>query len=192
MDTIILASKSPRRLELLRQIGIPVTVVPSQVKEIILGQSPEEIVRGLSEQKCTDTAASVTDGCVIGADTIVVLDGEILGKPKDEAEAFVMLSALSGRSHEVYTGVTMVQKMEGVQTKKETFAVCTSVHVCPMSEDEILAYIATGDPMDKAGAYGIQGIFARHVEKIDGDYYNVVGLPVSAVYQKLKSWGLTG
>ena len=93
---------------------------------------------------------------------------------------------------ECHTGVTMVQKMEGVQTKKETFAVCTSVHVCPMSEDEILVYIATGDPMDKAGAYGIQGIFARHVEKIDGDYYNVVGLPVSAVYQKLKSWGLTG
>ena len=192
MDTIVLASKSPRRLELLHQIGISVKVLPSSVEETVTGSTPAEAVMGLSRQKCMDTACKVPEGIILGADTIVVLDGRILGKPEDEQDAFDMLSALSGRSHEVYTGVTIAGKRQDRIFRDETFAVCTRVWFYPMTEEEIRSYISTGDPMDKAGAYGIQGPFARHVEKIEGDYNNVVGLPVSAVYQKLREWGVPG
>ncbi|MGN0361540.1 MAG: Maf family protein [Bilifractor sp.] len=214
---IVLASASPRRLELMHQAGFEVEVIPSHSEEKISGGTPEEVVRHLSRQKAEDVAARLagadrTSGDVIkadrtsgdvtgavkrsgsgsrivlGADTIVVRDADILGKPADRAEAIAMLQSLSGRSHQVYTGVTLAELQVGEICREETFAVCTKVYVCAMTDQEICDYVDSGDPMDKAGSYGIQGIFARYIEKIEGDYYNVVGLPVSAVYHKLKRW----
>lgn len=187
MKKIILASGSPRRKELLEQIGLQPVVIKSTVEEIITKTAPDEMVMELSSQKCLDVAQSIKEEAVIlGADTIVVKDGEILGKPDSEDDAISMLRSLQGRSHQVYTGVTLAWINDGEVSRTKTFAVCTEVTVSPMTEEEIRAYVATGDPMDKAGAYGIQGIFAKHVEKIHGDYNNVVGLPVAAVYEALK------
>lgn len=129
------------------------------------------------------------DTIVIGADTIVVLDGKILGKPVDEKDAADMIGALQGRSHEVYTGVAILDYDAQGEKNVSVHAVGTKVYVNPMDEAEISAYIDTGEPMDKAGAYGIQGRFAAYIDRIEGDYYNVVGLPVSYVYQALKRIG---
>ena len=126
---------------------------------------------------------------MIGADTIVVLDGKILGKPVDEKDAADMIGALQGRSHEVYTGVAILDYDAQGEKNVSVHAVGTKVYVNPMDEAEISAYIDTGEPMDKAGAYGIQGRFAAYIDRIEGDYYNVVGLPVSYVYQALKRIG---
>lgn len=126
------------------------------------------------------------DTVVIGADTIVVLDGQILGKPRNEEHAFEMLQNLQGRSHEVYTGVAFLSYNKEGKKEVISHAVETKVHVHEMSEKEIREYVATKDPMDKAGGYGIQGVFAAYIDGIEGDYYNVVGLPVSYVYQQLK------
>lgn len=187
MRKLILASGSPRRKELLEQIGLEPFVMKSTVEEVITKTAADEVVMELSSQKCLDVAEKIReDAVVLGADTVVVRDGEILGKPGSEEGAVEMLESLQGRDHQVYTGVTLAWVNEGKILQTETFAVCTEVTVSPMTEEEIRAYVATGDPMDKAGAYGIQGIFAKHVEKIHGDYNNVVGLPVAAVYQKLK------
>lgn len=181
----ILASKSPRRRELLAQIGISFIVRESRCEEKLIGESAEEIVKGLALQKAEAVAEEAEEGRVIlGADTVVVLDGKILGKPRDEADAFRMLLALQGREHKVYTGVALFRKGGG---EKISFAEETTVSVWPMSEEEIRAYIATGEPMDKAGAYGIQGRFAAFIRKIDGDYTNVVGLPLGRVYQEGKN-----
>lgn len=204
---VILASASPRRRELLTQIGIEFEVQVSDVEERVTTAVPCEVVQELSRQK----AQAVMDMCrerdvqdaengqsvenkqpvrsdragtvVIGADTIVACGGEILGKPRDAADAARMLRLLSGRSHEVYTGVTFVYD-EGRETY--SFYECTKVYFAPMTEVEIAEYVATGDPMDKAGAYGIQGFCARYITGIEGDYNNVVGLPVGRVYQELK------
>ena len=127
---------------------------------------------------------------VIGADTVVVLDGQILGKPKDEEDAADMLSRLQGRAHEVYTGTAILDYDEEGRRSVVNQAVRTEVHVHAMEEAEIRWYIATGEPMDKAGAYGIQGRFAAFIDRIEGDYYNVVGLPVSSMYQELKKAGI--
>ena len=185
MSKIVLASASPRRRELLEQIGLPFTVEVSSVEEVITKTVPQEVVMELAAQKAAAVKKNQSkDTVVIGADTIVVYgsaEGErILGKPKSEEEAFEMLSRLQGNVHQVYTGVTLCYGEEVV-----SFYECTRVHVYEMTEAQIQAYIKTGEPMDKAGAYGIQGRFAAFVKGIEGDYNNVVGLPVGRVYQEL-------
>ena len=182
---LILASASPRRKELLGKIGLEFDIIPAKGEEVITQTLPWEVVKELSFQKAKEIADIQAEECiVIGSDTIVAKDEQIMGKPADEADAFRMLSEISGNVHQVYTGVTLIRT--GADPKVITFAEKTDVYLYDMSEEEILAYIATKDPMDKAGAYGIQGDFAIHVKGIEGDYYNVVGLPIGKVYQELK------
>ena len=184
---IILGSASPRRRELLEQIGISFEVRVSDKEEVYHSLIPEEIVKELALSKAENVADDLLlDTIVIGADTIVVSDGSILGKPKDEADAVRMIRSLQGRSHKVYTGVAILDYDDEGKRKSVVHAVETEVFVNPMSDEEIREYAATGEPLDKAGAYGIQGQFAAYIERIDGDYYNVVGLPVSYVYRQLK------
>lgn len=203
MGQIILASASPRRRELLEQIGLSFEICPAKGEEIITGNAPEEVVKELSRGKAKEVAAMVQsywqkhgelvspqDTMVIGADTVVVAGGEILGKPADEEDAFRMLSMLSGRSHAVYTGVTLVFLAPSGRAGEHTFAERTEVTMKEMSAQEIRRYIATGEPMDKAGAYGIQGKCAIFIDKIHGDYNNVVGLPVAAIYREWKKLGI--
>lgn len=185
-DVLVLASQSPRRRELLSRVGIKFRAVPSTVEERITKTAPDEVVRELSFQKAEDVASGEAEGVwVLGADTVVALDGKILGKPADAREAKAMLRHLSGRSHSVYTGVTLYRRMDG-KTTAETFSEETKVTFYPMTEEEIDRYVDSGDPMDKAGAYGIQGPAAAFIRRIEGDYNNVVGLPVAAVYQRWK------
>ncbi len=191
MRKIILASGSPRRRELLTQIGLEYTVIPSKKEEVLRFTAPQDIVKDLSLQKAQDIAEGAEEGTiVIGSDTVVALDGEILGKPHTPENAVVMLHRLEGRTHQVFTGVSIVIKGAGENGADEiiSFAEETEVHVNPMTETEILAYVATGDPLDKAGAYGIQGIFGKHVKGISGCFYNVMGLPIGRLYQELKGW----
>ena len=169
---IILASGSPRRRELLEQAGFEFKVEVSNADENVSEESP---VHNKKEDTCL----------VIGADTIVVLDGKILGKPSDGEDAKAMLTSLAGRTHQVYTGVALFWIKEGVIEKKKTFHECTDVTMVSMTEQEIADYVASGDPMDKAGAYGIQGPAAVFISGIRGDYYNVVGLPISRVYHEI-------
>lgn len=185
MNKIVLASASPRRKELLEQIGLPFSIEVSSIEEVITKTVPQEVVMELSAQKAVDVKKhQPEDVVVIGADTIVVYDhgngGSILGKPKSEEEAFEMLNRLQGNLHQVYTGVTICYGKEVM-----SFYECTKVHVYEMTAEQIRDYIKTGEPMDKAGAYGIQGRFAAFVKGIEGDYNNVVGLPVGRVYQEL-------
>lgn len=188
MKPIILASGSPRRQELLTQIGLEFIVIPSKKEEVLRYSDPKDVVEDLSRQKAEDIAARAEPGTVIiGADTVVALDGEILGKPHDPEEAKRMLNKLQGRTHQVFTGVTIVIKGEdGAAEEEITFSEKTEVHIYSMADEEIRRYVATGDPLDKAGAYGIQGMFAAYVEGITGSFYNVMGLPVGRVYQELK------
>ena len=186
MIKMILASASPRRRELLTQAGFSFEVKVSDADEIITEKEPDKIVKELALVKACAVAASETEALIIGADTIVTVDGKILGKPRDAEEAFSMLSMLQGRTHQVYTGVALITKEEGLQ-KSHVFSEKTDVHMYPMTEQEIREYIATGEPLDKAGAYGIQGRAAVYIRKIEGDYNNVVGLPISRLYQELKS-----
>lgn len=180
---IILASGSPRRRELMGFFPFPVTVRVSQADEHMdLTRAPADEVARISCNKAEAVSRTPAD-IVIGADTIVVCDGEILGKPKSEADAFRMLSMLSGRAHQVMTGVTILQN-----TKKISFTEITDVYFRPLSHKEIWDYIRSGDPMDKAGAYGIQSGACLFVEKIQGDYYNVVGLPVCHLGLALKAF----
>lgn len=183
MKQLILASGSPRRKEILEQVGMTFKVIPSQVEEVITKEIPAEIVMELSRQKAMDVYMQLGDESVIvlGADTVVAYDGKILGKPKDKQEAKEMLSMLSGQKHFVYTGVTLVTNKE-----KKTFYEETIVEFYPLSEGEIEAYIASGESMDKAGAYGIQGKAAAFIKGICGDYYNVVGLPIASVMRNLQ------
>lgn len=188
--TIILASGSPRRKELLTQGGIPFTVIKSDCDENSDIEEPAAFVEELSLRKAENVfekvAGSYQDNHIIlAADTIVAYEGEILGKPVDEAEALDMLGLLSDRTHQVYTGVTLLQVKDG-NKKAVTFSERTDVTFYKMSRIEILNYISTKDPLDKAGSYGIQGPCAIHIKKIKGDYNNVVGLPLSRVYQELK------
>ena len=183
---IILASASPRRRELLKFITEDFTVRVSDVQEITNPDlSPEETVKALAVLKGEAVAEDFPEDTVISADTIVVLDGKILGKPKNEEDAFSMLSSLSGRAHEVFTGVCIIQG-----GKKNVFAERTEVIFHSLSEEEIRAYIETGEPADKAGAYGIQGKGCTLVKSINGDYNNVVGLPVSRLNRILKESSL--
>ena len=215
---IILASASPRRRELLTQIGLDFDIVVSETEEKITSTEPAKVVEELSAQKaeavweklCSTTASqgsvtnaerldegsevfeseqtsgetTITDIIVLGADTVVACDGKILGKPADTEAAAAMLTMLQGRGHEVYTGVTILYEQNG-ERKTLTFHEKTIVHFYPMTDAQIREYVATGDPMDKAGSYGIQGFCARYIRGIEGDYNNVVGLPVGRVYQEL-------
>lgn len=170
---LILASKSPRRQELLKLITPDFCIKSAETDETLpKGISPQEAVEYLSKLKA-QPFANATD-TVIGADTVVAIDDVILGKPKDEDDAFKMLKMLSGKEHSVFTGVTVISP-----EKSTTFSVCTKVKFFELTDKEIKSYIATGEPMDKAGAYAIQGRGSLLVEKIDGDYFNVVGLPLS-------------
>ena len=188
MREIILASASPRRKELLEQVGIDCRVVPSMVEERITTSVPQEVVMELSRQKCEEVAGRIKEsGIVLGADTIVAVHGKVLGKPEDEQDAVRMLRELQGNTHQVFTGVTIIWRSEEEILCKETFFEKTDVTFYPMNEEEIIGYVRTKEPMDKAGAYGIQGLSAVFVEKISGDYKYVVGLPVAAVYQRLKA-----
>ncbi len=180
---IVLASASPRRKELLLQAGIRAEILPSHKEERARAKTPAALVKALSAGKAEDIAAGLPEGTVvIGADTIVVLDGTVLGKPKDADDAVRMLKSLSGRTHHVYTGVTLI-----LCGKKEvTFYERTAVEVFPLTEDEIRTYVESGDPLDKAGAYGIQGPFGAYIRGIRGDYTSVVGLPLGRTVWELK------
>jgi septum formation protein len=182
MSQLILASGSPRRKEILEQVGISFEVMKSDVEEVITKTDPAEIVMELSRQKAEDVFGKLDDpAIVLGADTVVAYDGKILGKPEDEEDAKAMLRMLSGKKHSVFTGVTLVSK-KGI----ESFYEETLVEFYPMNEEEIEAYVLSGEPMDKAGAYGIQGKAAAFIKGIQGDYYNVVGLPIAKVVKKLQ------
>lgn len=194
MARIILASGSPRRRDLLSQIGVQYEVITSDADETINESNPAKVVEELSRRKAEDiatqlennlvSASDFEDIIVIGADTVVALEDKILGKPEDEKMAYQMIQSLQGRSHSVYTGVTMVfLGKDGKRT--ESFYEETKVEVVSMTKKQIDDYIATGEPMDKAGAYGIQGAFAAYIKGIVGDYYNVVGLPVCQVASRL-------
>ena len=178
---LILASASPRRKELLGLYGIPFTVRAADIDETMDPDKPpfDEVAR-LSREKALAVPREPED-VVVAADTIVVCDGIVLGKPRDEAQAIEMLSLLSGRAHQVMTGCTVLRGQ-----KDETFTEVTDIHFRPLSPGEIRRYVSTGEPMDKAGAYGIQGGAALFCQRMEGDYYNVMGLPVCALGQVLK------
>ena len=188
----ILASASPRRKELLGQIGIEFEVQVSNVEEKVTAVEPGAVVEELSRQKAEAVFASLEerteDVFVIGADTVVALEGEILGKPSSPEHALEMLRRLSGNIHEVYTGVTLLCRKENGTVQRIVFHERTKVEFFSLTETEMQRYVQSGECMDKAGAYGIQGIFARYVRGIEGDYNNVVGLPVGRLYQEAKEW----
>ena len=192
---LILASASPRRQELLRNAGIPFEVQPADIDEAPrAGESPRDCAERLALEKALAIFQKRPEGFVLGADTIVVVDAAILGKPRDADHAARMLRLLSGRTHAVITGVCVVRPVAGgqwsVASNVNTASETTLVTFCELSDNEIREYIASGEPMDKAGAYAIQGIASRWIPRIEGDYSNVVGLPVALVYRMLKSHGL--
>lgn len=184
---VILASQSPRRRELLTLIGIPHEVLPANVDEsVLLGEAPAPHCERLARAKVEALARWHDDAIVIGSDTIVVIDGDILGKPRDAADAVAMLRRLRGRTHTVLTAVAVCyrgQVLSGVEAVSVTFR--------PIDDARIAAYVATGEPMDKAGAYGIQGYGATNIERIDGDYFAVMGLPLGRMVALLAEHGLT-
>lgn len=184
---LILASQSPRRRELLERLGLSFSVRAADIDETMdAARSAFDEVARLSREKAAAIAAHArADDVIVAADTVVVLDGRILGKPRDTAHAVEMLTALSGRSHQVMTGLT-VRRGGAVQTD----TVVTDVHVRPLSQAEIFAYAATSEPLDKAGAYGIQGLAAVFVDRLDGDYYNVMGLPLCRLCAMLRAAGV--
>ena len=187
---LILASKSPRRQEILKNAGIEFIIDAADIDENIDISEPEELVKELSYRKAKAVAKMHEGELVLGADTIVVLNDKILGKPADKEEAFEMLSLLSGRTHKVYTGVTLLilpSKEKPGSEIRNTFAECTLVTTYDLEPDFIRSYIDTGEPMDKAGAYGIQEKGALLIKRIEGSYHNVVGLPVAEVFRRLKN-----
>lgn len=181
-NKVVLASASPRRKEILSQVGVEFEIIPACGEEVITSDLPMDVVKELSCQK----AIEVKDKCqantlVIGADTVVALDNQILGKPKDFEEAFNMISSYRNRCHSVYTGVTIV-----LDDIVKSFVEETKVHVGDITDEEIKEYILTGDCYDKAGGYGVQGFFSQYVTGIEGDYFNVVGLPISRLMREIK------
>ena len=187
---IILASGSPRRSELMKQVGFDFKVSTCNTNESYdEGMTPSEIVMELSLRKADavfDKEMPEKDTVVVAADTIVAIDNEILGKPKDRNDAIRMLSELSGKKHQVYTGVTLYYYVAG-RVFIENFADCADVYFRELSQDTIISYVDSWEHMDKAGAYGIQGLGAILVDKIDGDYYTIVGLPIAKVYHSIKN-----
>lgn len=190
MKKIILASASPRRRELLDRIGVEFEVIASGAEETITDTCPARVVEELSCCKARDVFERTQgDVLVLGADTVVALGGSIFGKPADRDDAVKMLKSLQGNVHQVYTGVTVLVR-DGEKVQEKSFHEKTEVTFYPMTEEEIQSYVDTGEPMDKAGAYGIQGEAVVFVKKIDGDYNNVVGFPLARVYQELKAMGI--
>ena len=202
MFKYFLASKSPRRKDLMTQIGIEFQVMISERDEIITSTIPEEVVKELSLQKALEIERMLLKDCdgdiyekyssegyegvvIIGADTVVSKDGEIMGKPADEEDAFNMLKKLQGDKHMVSTGVALIVIKNGTK-EMLSFAEDTDVNMYEMTDEEINDYIATKEPMDKAGSYGIQGLGAKFISGISGDYNNVVGLPIGSIYQALR------
>ena len=193
---LVLASASPRRQELLRNAGIPFVVQSTNIPEV---PQPGEAPRAFAERMAREKALAVfrrrPNDFVLGADTIVIVDGEILGKPRDSADAVRMLRVLSGRTHQVVTGVCLVGprlRTEDQQPEagfEDIRSETTLVTMDPLGDDDIHSYVSTGEPTDKAGAYAIQGRASRWVSRIEGDYFNVVGLPVSLVYKMLREHG---
>ena len=185
---LVLASTSPRRADLLRSAGFGFDIDATSIDEsVLVGESPAAHVRRLAREKAGVTAARHLEAAVLGADTVVVIDDLILGKPSDAADAGRMLTRLQGRTHEVVTGIALWcagRVEEAVETSAVTFA--------PMSEDEIAWYVGSGEPQDKAGAYAIQGLGSRFVTRISGSYSNVVGLPMARVYRLLQALGAAG
>jgi septum formation protein len=185
---IILASSSPRRRELLQSIGLKFEVMPSSVPEVAEnGEEVEHYVRRLSDAKAAEIAAGNRDAWVIGADTVVYLDEHLLEKPKDAVDAVRMLELICGRTHTVYTGLTLRHMSSGYA---DTTVARSSVTMHPLTRREIEWYVATGEPMDKAGAYAVQGIGAMFIDRIDGNYTNVVGLPLAALFEMMKRAGV--
>jgi septum formation protein len=216
--TLYLASTSPRRQELIRMLGLPYEIRASEADETTApGLAPAEIVETLALRKALAVHRSrgTGPGVILGADTIVVIDGRVLGKPRDTADACSMLEALQARTHEVYSGVALVDAEAPLPNSGEaafggsTARYCkwsepssgeptglightvTKVTFRPMSDEEIRAYVATGEPLDKAGSYGVQGLGACFVEKIEGDFYSVMGLPLNLLYQMLGKFGMS-
>ena len=190
MNKIILASASPRRRALLEQIGLEFEVIPSHIEEKTKSCEPCQMVMELSAMKATDIFESLSEekrksAVVAGADTVVAFQDQVLGKPFSRQRAEEMLTLLQGKTHQVYTGVTLIcqKEKEPVQV---SFYEKTDVVMYSMTKQEIQAYVDTGEPMDKAGAYGIQGKCAAFIKEIRGDYYNVVGLPLGRLYQEMK------
>lgn len=185
---LVLASASPRRQELLRQLGLRFRVAPADVpEELDRARPPAEAAVALALAKARHVAARFPDAVVLAADTIVVLGGDVLGKPVDAADALRMLTALAGRSHHVITGVAVVRRAVAQELSGYEL---TTVHFRPMPRDALERYVATGEPMDKAGAYGIQGRAATMVDRLEGDYFNVMGLPLARVTEMLERLGL--
>ena len=187
---LILASASPRRDELLNTAGLFHEVMVSGANEDVTQTNPRTLVELLSAKKAQEVCGRITsedDFAVIGADTVVFIDGGILGKPAGPEDAKRMLRMLSGRAHHVCTGVTLHGRIDGNE-RVRTFSEVSTVHVDHLTEQEIASYVDSGEPLDKAGAYGIQGAFCKHVTRIEGDYFNIVGLPVSRVYRELKAF----
>jgi septum formation protein len=192
---LVLASASPRRQELLRNAGIAFTVHPTNIPERSQpGESGRDCAERLAGQKALAAFQQWPDAFVLGADTVVVVESEILGKPRDDADAARMLRLLSGRTHQVTTGVCLMGPLRTGNQKletgfKDTRSETTPVTVTTLSDEDIRSYVASGEPMDKAGAYAIQGAASRWIPRIEGDYFNVVGLPVSLVYRMLQEHG---
>ena len=186
---IVLASQSPRRRELLERMGITkFDVIPARGEEIVNPDlTPQALVEELSRQKAAEVAALEPDALVIAADTVVAIDGKVLGKPTSPQHAIEMLTGLSGREHHVYTGFTVRLGQQIITAHEDTV-----VNFRQLTAQEIAAYVATGEPMDKAGSYGIQGFGCVLVSGIQGDYYNVVGLPVCRLAQALAQFGING
>ncbi|WP_044892909.1 Maf family protein [Bacillus alveayuensis] len=185
MQNLILASHSPRRKQLLQLLNVPFDVLGSDIKEKIEPtQFPEEVVQSLAFQKASSIAKLYPHAYVIGADTVVVYQNNILGKPKDEKDAFQTLMTLSGQTHHVLTGVSIFNG-----NQHHTFYEQTEVTFWNLTQEEVKDYVKTGEPFDKAGSYGIQKFGSLLVKNIKGDYYNVVGLPISRLYRELKQMG---
>ncbi len=192
---LVLASASPRRQELLRNVGVSFTVHPTNIPEqSLVGESADDCAKRLAREKARVAFQTQRKNFILGADTVVVVDGKIFGKPRDAADAARMLRELSGRTHQVKTGVCLIGPSRTEDEKLEIDfedlrCETTTVTMDTLSEEDIRAYVASGEPMDKAGSYAIQGIAARWIPRIEGDYFNVVGLPVSLVYRMLREHG---
>lgn len=186
-ERLVLASASPRRAEILRAVGWDYEIVPAEIDETARGgESPSQYVERLAREKAEKVAGARLLGIVLGADTVVVAnDGRVLGKPRDAADATRMLATLSGNWHEVLTGIALVR----AETRACAVAhVSTRVRFAALSDEEIAWYVATDEPLDKAGAYAVQGRAALFIEEIKGDYWNVVGLPVNALYKLMREF----
>lgn len=194
MYRVILASESPRRKEIMDIMGIPYETMPANVLEVVAETDPADMVQALAAMKAKHIAAKMDrpagEYIIIGADTMVFYQGNALGKPKDSEDAVQMLSMLSGHIHEVITGVYIIIRSKYGNDKDISFAVSTKVTVQPLTMEQIEAYVATGEPFDKAGSYAIQGKFGIFIKEITGDYYNIVGFPIAKIYEKLLEEGI--